>query len=63
MKKVMTTLTAAVFAVALIGCAPENAGDDVEVDPSDTGEDLGAPAEGGTTEEGGTTTEEGGSSE
>lgn len=55
MKKVMTTLTAAVFAVALIGCAPENAGDDVEVDPNNTGEDLGADAEGGdggTTEEG-----------
>ena len=44
----MTSLAAVVFAVSLIGCAPQNAGDDVEVDPNDDGSSLGIPEDGGT---------------
>jgi hypothetical protein len=48
MKKAITSLAAVVFAVSLIGCAAENAGDDVEIDPNDDGSSLGAPEDGGS---------------
>ena len=48
MKKAITSLAAVVFAVSLIGCAAENAGDDVEIDPNDDGSELGEPEDGGT---------------
>ena len=37
-----------VFAFSLIGCGAKNAGEDVEVDPTDDGSSLGAPEEGGS---------------
>tara|TARA_B100000212_G_C26961119_1_gene358534 strand:- start:226 stop:408 length:183 start_codon:yes stop_codon:yes gene_type:complete len=46
-KKAITSLAAVVFAVSLIGCAAENAGDEVEIDPNDDGSSLGEPEDGG----------------
>ena len=59
MKKAITSLAAVVFAVSLIGCAAENAGDDVEIDPNDDGSSDGISEDGDTEGTEGTESTEG----